>query len=135
MDIQRGPIADGAILGGRHGADAHFRMCAENRVADIGALSRHIQTDHKKIGQSLMHALGNFRLVSHFSDDFDARLIRQRLKNRFPHEPRSVSHEDPNCLVHGSLLVLSIVSVSLFLWKSEDSKKHLMAGLSPDSMN
>src|SRR5258708_32569649 len=105
MDIERGPIADGAILAKRHGEDAQLRMCAENRLTNIGTPSGLIQCDHNEIGQSLIHAIWNFRLLRHFSDDFDAGLIRQRLKNQFPHEPRSVSHEDPNCLVHGLLLL------------------------------
>jgi len=105
MDIERGPIADGATLAGRHGEDLHLRMCAENRVANIGTPSRLIQCDHKEIGQSLIHAIGNFHFVGYFSDNLDSGLIRERLKNQFPHEPRSVRHEDPNCLIHGPLFL------------------------------
>jgi hypothetical protein len=100
MDIESGPIADGAILVGRHREDAHLRMCAENRLANSGTPSWLVQCDHKEIGQNLMHAFGNFHVVSYFSDDFYVRLIRKRGKNHLPHEFGLVSHENANQLIH-----------------------------------
>src|SRR6267378_199530 len=84
------------------GATAMTRtsMLAEQLVTNGRPSVRVVKRDDHEIRQSFLYALGNFRLVADFPNNFDVRLIGKRCEYELSHEPRTIRHEDSDSFFH-----------------------------------
>src|SRR6516162_739221 len=100
MNVERSPIIKRAVGSRSDSNNAQLRMLAKNTIANRRASSALIESNHQQIRQGGLHLPDNFRLVRHFADNFDARLIYQRSEYYVPHEFGRVGHENARRSFH-----------------------------------
>src|SRR5579863_2040463 len=100
MDIEGGPVVNDVVVCRRYCDDPHFRMLAEQVIANRWPSAGLIERDNHKIRQSPLHTLHDFRIVNDLPDNFDVRLVREGGQDGLPHETRAVRHEDADGFFH-----------------------------------
>jgi hypothetical protein len=103
MDIHGSPVTNGVILMGGDGNDAKLGEVAKERVANVGTFAVLLGRYDEEIGGGLLDMLVDVRLVGHFANDLDPRLLRKRLEKQFPHQFGFVGDQDPERSDHFAL--------------------------------
>src|SRR5690349_1807323 len=103
MDIERGPVVNNVVLRRGHGDYTHFWMLTKQKITNGRSFSRVVESYHHEVRQRFLDALENLRLLFDFADNFTVGLISKSRENGFAHKARTVRHEDPDRLFHGTL--------------------------------
>src|SRR6266571_2884969 len=98
-------------------------MLTQQIVTDARSYAWLVERNHHKIWQSLPHILENLRLIGDFTNNFNVGLICERCENNLSHKPRTIRHEDPDSLFHGTLHVAEV-------WRSQVLAVRLKRSLS-----